>query len=145
MTVTQLTINIPDRPGQLAAISEMMGEAGVNIIAFFVSTNTPGGQGLMRFVADNPEKAYNVLVGRGVDVSTQQVLAAETPHHAGGLQAVLNPLKRTDINVLHIYPTIQTTESTILIIGVAPETLQTAVEALQKEWIRLFGEELYNM
>lgn len=145
MTITQLTINIPDSPGQLAVISEMMGDAGVNIIAFFVSTTTPGGQGLMRFVANNPEKAYNVLVSRGVDVSTQQVLAAETPHHAGGLQAVLNPLKRASINVTHIYPTIQTTESTILIIGMDPQHLQAAEEALQKDWIRLFGEELYNM
>ena len=145
MTVTQLTITIPDTPGQLAAISEMMGDAGVNIIAFFVTTAVAGDEGLMRFVADNPEKAHNVLSGQGVEVKTQQVMAAETPHHAGGLLAVLNPLKRAGINVSFIYPTIQTTDSTVLIIGVQDGNLEPAVDALQKDWIRLYGEELYNM
>lgn len=142
MTVTQLTINLPNRPGEMAKISEMMGEVGVNILALFVSTAT--GKGLMRFVADNPEKAAHILASRGLEVSTQEVIAAETPHHAGGLLAVLNPLRRAKINVDYIYPCIQTGESTILIVG-AEKQLDEAIDALKKDWIRLFGQELYNM
>jgi hypothetical protein len=143
MTVTQLSIPIPNKPGQLARISEMMGDGGVNILALFVTTVT--GEGLMRFVPDNPEKATHILTSQGIEVKSSQVIAAETPHHAGGLLAVLNPLKRAEVNVDYIYPCIQTGDSTILILG-AETQMAEAIEALKKDWIRLFNdEELYNM
>lgn len=77
MTVTQLSIPIANKPGELSRISEMMGDSGVNILALFVTTVT--GEGLMRFVADNPEKAKHVLTSHGMTVTTQEVIAAETP------------------------------------------------------------------
>ena len=144
MTVRQLTITIPNQPGQMARISEMMGDAGVNILALFVSTTTPEGQGLMRFVADNPDKAIHTLQSNGIEVREDEVIAAETPHHAGGLLAVLNPLKRAGVNVSYLYPMIHTAgDVTILILGA--DDIKAAVEALKKDWIRLYGEELYNM
>ncbi|KMY67460.1 hypothetical protein AAU61_11550 [Desulfocarbo indianensis] len=143
MTVKQISMDIPNQPGQMARISEMMGDAGVNIVALFVSTKTPGGEGLMRFVADNPDKAVNTLQSNGIEVQVDDVLAAETPHHAGGLLAVLNPLKRANVNVSYLYPCIQTGEATILILGA--DDIAAGQEALKKDWIRLYGEELYNM
>jgi len=143
MTIKQISIKIPNQPGQLAKISELMGEGGVNILALFVSTTTPGGEGLMRFVADNPDKASHILASQGIEAQTDEVIAAETPHHAGGLLAVLNPLKRAGVNVEYLYPCIQTGEATILILGVSQK--KEAVQALQKDWIRLYGQELYNM
>jgi hypothetical protein len=144
MTVKQLTITMPNKPGQLALVSEILGDAGVNILAFFVSTTTPGGGGLMRFVVNNPEKGLGVLKGQGLEVQEEEVVAAETPHHAGGLLAVLNPLKREKVNVDYVYPCIQTGEATILIIGTGGHN-QAAVEALKKDWIRVYDAELYNM
>ncbi len=144
MTVKELAIHVPNQPGQLAKISELMREAGVNIVALFVSTDTSSGAGLMRFVADNPDKAANVLTSQGLKVELAEVVAAETPHHAGGLLAVLNPLQRAAVNVEYLYPCIQTGPVTILILGVGKQ-LKEAVEALKKDWIRLYGEELYNM
>ena len=143
MTIKQISIKIPNQPGQLARISELMGEVGVNILALFVSTTTPGGEGLMRFVADNPDKASHILASQGIEAHTDEVIAAETPHHAGGLLAVLNPLKRAGVNVEYLYPCIQTGEATILILGVSQ--IKEGVQALQKDWIRLYGQELYNM
>lgn len=143
MTVKQISIQITNKPGQLSLISEMMGEAGVNILALFVSTATPGGDGLMRFVAANPDKALHLLSGSNIKASVEEVIAAETPHHAGGLLAVLNPLKRADVNVEYLYPLIQTGESTILILGV--DKIKQGAQALKKDWIRIYGEELYNM
>ena len=141
MTIQQLSIPIPNRPGQLARISEMMGDAGVNIVALFVTTIT--GEGLMRFVADDPDKARHVLESQGWEVQVDEVIAAETPHHAGGLLAVLNPLKRAQVNVHYLYPCIQTGEATILILGVDDQA--KAIDALKKDWIRLYDSELYQM
>ena len=144
MTVKQLSLTMDNKPGQLARISELMGDAGVNILAFFVSTATAGGQGLIRFVGDNPDKAVQVLKSQGIQFQVDEVIAAETPHHAGGLLALLNPLRRANCNVSYIYPCIQTGDATILIIGVESKQKE-AIEALKKDWIRLHGEELYRM
>lgn len=145
MTVKQICISMANQPGQLAKVSELMGEAGVNIIALFVTTSTPAGEGLLYFVPDNPDKAANILASQGLQAKINEVIAAETPHHAGGLLAVLNPLKRAGVNLEYLYPAIQTGEATILILGVGAQQLPLAVEALKKDWIRLYGEELYNM
>ncbi|CAO0820982.1 ACT domain-containing protein [Desulfarculales bacterium] len=144
MTVKQISIRMANQPGQLARISELMGEAGVNIIALFVTTFTLAGEGLMFFVPDNPDKAANILASQGIEAKTSKVIAAEAPHHAGGLLAVLNPLKRAAVNVEYLYPCIQTGGVTILILGVGQQ-IKEGVEALKKDWIRLYGEELYNM
>ncbi len=143
MTVKQISLMIQNRPGELSKISEMMGDAGVNIVALFVSTLTPGGEGLLRFVASNPEKAMNALAGAGIAFTSEEVIAAETPHHPGGLQAFLNPLCRQGVNVAYLYPCIQTGDATILILGA--DDNQKAIEALKKDWIRLYGPELYDM
>jgi hypothetical protein len=74
-----------------------------------------------------------------MEVSTTQVLAAETPHHAGGLKAILEPLSRARVNVEYLYPCIQTGESTILIMGT--DQVEQAVDALKKDWIRLFSDQ----
>lgn len=143
MTVKQISIQVLNKPGQLAMISEMLGDAGINILALFVSTLTPAGDGLMRFVADDPDRAAQVLKDNNIEFETQEVIAAETPHHAGGLQAFLNPLKRAGVNVHYVYPCIQTGEATILILGA--DNTPAAIEALQKDWIRIYGNELYDM
>ncbi len=145
MTVTQLTISIPNEPGDLEKISELLGDAGVNMLAILVSTTTPDGDGLVRFISDNPERAVNVLDTRGIAVSTSEVIAADTPHHAGGLLAVLKPLTTVGANIDYLYPCSSEGKNTIMIIGVAKEKIDLAVDALKKSWIALFGDELYHM
>ncbi len=143
-TVTELSIQLTNEAGSLAAVSAQLGDAGINIIALFVSTTTPGGAGLMRFVPDNPERAESVLTAHGSQVSTCEVLAAETPHKAGGLQAILNPLQAAGINVAYVYPCILQGANSILILG-ADGPLDAAATALDKHWIRLYGSDLYAM
>ncbi|MDJ0766701.1 MAG: ACT domain-containing protein [Myxococcota bacterium] len=145
MTVTQLTISIPNKPGDLAKISELLGDAGVNILAILVSTTTPDGDGLVRFVADNPERATNVLDTQGHEVASNEVIAADTPHNAGGLLAVLKPLKRAGVNIDYLYPCTSEGKNTIVIIGVQDDAIAVALNALRENWIALYGDELYHM
>jgi len=145
MTVTELTIQIPNQPGDLAKVSQLLGDAGANLIAILVSTTTPDGSGLVRFVSDNPEKAKNILTTQGFEVKTREVIAADTPHHAGGLQAILKPLHRRRVNIDCIYPCTSRGKNTVLILGIETTFLGDAISALKENWIHLFGEELYHM
>lgn len=145
MTVKQMTLQIPNKPGDMAKISALMGDAGVNILGILVSTATPDGSGLLRFVPDNPSRAFNVLTTVGRDVTTQDVIAVNTPHHAGGLLAVLKPLHECAVNIDYIYPCTSQGKSSILILGIPEEMIPVSVSALEKNWIQIYGEELYNM
>jgi len=140
-TVKEIDLLLKNRPGNLSAVSDLLGSNGVNIIAFYVSTQED--EGRLHFVADDPNKAINILRTAGYTARMNEVIACETPHHPGGLNAVLKPLKASHINVDYIYPCIQTGAITVLILGIGP--IQKALDTLSADWIRVIGEELYHM
>jgi hypothetical protein len=140
-SVKQIDLMLKNEPGALSAVSEILGANNINVIALYVSTEKETGK--LRFVANDPEKAVNVLKTAGYDTETEQVIACETPHHPGGLNAVLKPLKNAGINVDYIYPCLGTGQNTVLILGLGP--LEQALEVLKENWIKLLGEELYHI
>lgn len=140
-TVKQIDLLLKNEPGTLSAVSDLLGTNGINIIAFYVATQKH--EGRLHFVANDPEKAINILKTAGYKIDIQEVIACETPHHPGGLNAVLKPLKAASINVDYIYPCIGTGEMTVLILGVGP--VKEALEVMEDSWIRVLDDELYNM
>ena len=140
-TVKQIDLLLKNESGTLSMVSELLGANGINIIAFYVTTEKD--EGRLHFVANDPDKAVNVLKTAGYKIDEQDVIACETPHHPGGLNAVLKPLKAAKINVDYIYPCIGTGETTVLILGVGP--LKEAVTIMEDNWIRVLGSELYHI
>ncbi len=140
-TVKQISLVLKNEPGTLSAVSDVLGANGVNIIAFYVATEKE--EGKLHFIANDPEKAMNVLKTAGYDLDTKEVIACETPHHPGGLNAVLKPLKAANINVDSIYPCLGTGEMTVLVINVGP--VEQALKIMEDNWIRVLGDELYHI
>jgi hypothetical protein len=118
-----------------------LGENGINIIALSVVDTAD--VSAVRFVANNPDKAVNVLTSHGYVIRMNDVLAVETPNHPGGLNAVLKPLKEVSINVNYLYTCLGTGENTVLIMGV--DKMEEAIRVLKKNWVRMVDEELYKM
>ena len=146
MPVKELDLALKNEPGQLSVVSEILGSNGINIIAFYVSTK--GEKGSLRFVANDPDRAINVLKARGYRMKIEEAIACETPNHPGGLNSILKPLKKEGINVDYIYPCLSSlgTESTaILILGVASRDRERTLNVLKENWIRLLNEELYRL
>jgi hypothetical protein len=133
-TVKQIDIWLKNEPGTLSVVSDLLGENRVNIVAFYVTTQ--GSEGKLRFVANDPEKAINVLKSAGYKMKVKDVIACEVPHHPGGLKDV-------NINVDYFYPCIGTGDITVLILGVEP--VKDALRVLNENWMRILGPELYHM
>ena len=57
----QLTVSVGNRPGTLANVAKILGEAKVNILGFL--TTTSGLEGLVHVVVDNVNKAKKALEG----------------------------------------------------------------------------------
>jgi hypothetical protein len=146
MPVKEIEVTLKNEPGQLSLVSEILGSNGIDIIAFYVSTK--GRQGSLRFVANDPDRASTVLKARGYRLKVEEVIACETPHHPGGLNSILKPLKKQDINVDYLYPCLvrMGTESTaILILGVAGRDREKTLTVLKENWIKVLNEEVYRL
>ena len=142
-TVKEIAVKLENKPGVLSEISELLGANGINIIALTVRTDGP--IGTLSFVATDPTRVLNILESAGYAPTLQEIIAAETPHHPGGLNALLKPLKLAGVNVEYLYACIGVHgagDRTVLLLGV--DNLHAAYDALSKEWIKLYGEELYD-
>ncbi|HUJ68560.1 MAG TPA: ACT domain-containing protein [Syntrophorhabdales bacterium] len=142
MVITQISIILDNVPGALSNVSEILGREGVNIRAISVADTSD--LSTVRFVADDPVKALNILKGRGFRTKETEVLAVETPDHPGGMNAVLRPLREAGINVHYLYPHLgKATGQAIVILGV--DRTEDAQKVLEQNWVRTLGKEVYNI
>ena len=141
MPVKQISVSLENVPGKLSEVSDYLGENGINIIALSVADTTD--ISAIRFVANDPQIAANVLKSHGYSFKITDVLAVETPNHPGGLNAVLKPLKEVSINVNYLYACLGTGERTVLIVGV--DKVEEAIQVLKKNWVHMYDEELYTL
>lgn len=142
MVITQISIILDNVPGALSNVSEILGREGVNIRAISVADTSD--LSTVRFVADDPVKALNILNGRGFRTKETDVLAVETPDHPGGMNAVLRPLREAGINVHYLYPHLgRASGQAIVILGV--DRTEDAQKVLQQNWVRTLGKEVYTI
>ena len=143
MSVKQISLSLDNTPGKFLEVSEYLGTEGINIRAISVADTAD--ISTVRFVTDNPEKTINVLKSHNYNVKETEVLAVEVPDHPGGLQAILKPLKAAGVNVHYLYPYLGRGESgqPVVIIGV--DKTEEAVNVLTKNWVHLFGKEIYAL
>ena len=143
-TIKEVEVKLENKPGALSAVSELLGANNVNVLA--VTVRTVGDEGMINFVSAEPDRVVGILASAGYSAGTKEIIAAETPHHPGGLNALLKPLRLAGVNVEYLYAAISflcSANSTILMLCV--DDLQAAHDALAKEWIQLYGEELYTI
>ena len=141
MTVKQISISMNNIPGKFLEVSEYLGNEGINIRAISVADTAE--ISTVRFVTDNPVKTVNVLKSRGYTITETDVLALEVPDHPGALMAILKPLKASNINVHYLYPFLGRGSSGLPIIIIGVDKTEEAVEVLEKNWVHLFGKEIY--
>ena len=143
MSVKQVSITLDNTPGQFLRVSEYLGAEGINIRAISVADTSE--VSTVRFVTDNPQKTINVLKSHGYSVMERDVIAVEIPDHPGALQAVLKPLKTSNINVLYLYTFLGKGESGQSIVIVGVDKTEEAITVLKNNWVQTFGKEIYSL
>ena len=140
-TVKQIDLLLKNEPGALYVVSDMLGEQKINIIGCYFTSQEE--ETNFHFVANDPDKAINVLKAAGYQIKVKDVIACEVPHHPGGLTIVLKVLKAVNINVDYIYTCIGTGDITVMILGVGP--IEKALKVMEDNWIRVLGSKLYHI
>ena len=103
--VNQLTVRCENRPGTLAHIAKLMGDAKVNILGFLLTTS--GSKGHVKLVVDNVEKAKEILHEAGLFYAEQVVLHAKLANVPGALGRFAGKLAAKKINIASGYQTIE--------------------------------------
>ena len=98
----QLTVLVPNQPGQLAKISEALAACGVNIEDFDVESN--GADGLISLTVDKYDAALRALRDAGYQAVTQKTLLIRLDDRPGALAAIAARLRDAgiDLRSMHI-------------------------------------------
>ena len=142
MAVTQISVLLGNVPGTLSRLTNILDREDITAKALLAASAAENST--VRMVVNDPERAATVLESFRFDYEITPVLAAEVPLHPGGMNAILNPLAKADINVLYLYTTINRIgKETIVILGV--DKIDSAREILQANWIHMIEDEIYSL
>ena len=94
----QIDIDVPDRPGELAKLAAILGEAGINIDA--ISAESAGGRSYMSLIVNQPMQAREALMKRGYACSTRTVLVVRLDDKPGALAALARKLGDSGVDVV---------------------------------------------
>ena len=101
MSVHQISVFLGNRAGQLAQITRLLADKGVNMRALNIAETTD--YGVLRLIVDNAEKATGTLLEAGFILSMTPVIPVLVPDRAGGLADVLDVLAEGNIDVEYMY------------------------------------------
>lgn len=100
---TDLTVYLPDRPGELARVGDMLGDGGVNIDGFCALTSV-GGRAEVHLLVEDAEAAFKALDAGGVRVSSEaEVLVLPVEDRPGVLGEVADALGKAGVNITLAY------------------------------------------
>ena len=101
MSIHQISVFLENRSGQLAEITELLANNGIDIRAISIAETSD--YGLARMIVDDSQKASSVLLAAGVILSMTPVCAVEVPDQPGGLATFLRVLADASVDVEYMY------------------------------------------
>ena len=101
MNIHQISVFLENRTGQLAEITRLLADNGIDIRAISIAETSD--YGLARMIVDDSHKASKILLEHGDILSMTPVWAVEVPDRPGGLAEVLHVLAEAHVDVEYMY------------------------------------------
>lgn len=101
MSVHQISVFLENRAGQLAEITGVIAENGIDLRAISIAETAD--YGVLRMIVDDAEKATSVLLTHGYILSMTPVVVVAVPDAPGGLAPVLAILAEGKIDIEYMY------------------------------------------
>ena len=99
--VHQISVFLENRAGQLAEITGVLAENGIDLRAISIAETAD--YGILRMIVDNAEKATSILLQHGYILSLTPVLVIAVSDQPGGLVPVLSTLAEGSIDIEYMY------------------------------------------
>ena len=101
MKLTQLSVFLENKPGQISLPCKALAKAGINILTLSLSDTQQFG--ILRLIVRDWRKAKSVLEKAGCVVNLTEVIAIEVANRPGGLAELLELIEREGINIEYMY------------------------------------------
>jgi len=101
-TVTQLSVFVDDRVGQLLRLTKAFEQTSIHILGLMVVNLTDSA--VVRLIVDDPNEAVKVITRHRFPVKENEVLAVCVPHGKRGLLDLWSAVLSAEINVHYTYP-----------------------------------------
>ena len=141
MIIKQLSVFLENRSGRLAELTEILGEAGVNLSALSIAETSDFG--IIRMIVSDPETGLSVLKENNFSVSLTDVICLKTPNQPGALAETLDVLSEAGISVEYMYAFAIEDEAFVVI---RTEALEETIKLLEKHEMELLeAGKLYDI
>jgi hypothetical protein len=100
---TDITVYLTDEPGELARVTRLLGEAGVNILGF-CAVRSGGGKSEVHLLVDDVPAAFSTLTAARAEIaSEQEVLVMAVSDRPGVLGEAAQKLGDAGVNITLAY------------------------------------------
>ncbi len=99
--IDQITVFLENSEGRLASMCRTLADAGVNMSALSIADTTDFG--VVRIIADDPDKAVKALTDNDYRAAITSVAAIAVPNKPGGLATLLETLDSYKLNIEYGY------------------------------------------
>ncbi|MBO8450561.1 MAG: amino acid-binding protein [Spirochaetes bacterium] len=114
MKIQQISIFLENATGRMAEVTRILKDGGINLRAIMVADTADFG--ILRIIADNPEKAIEILHNANFTTKTTSVLAVTVRDEVGSLASVLGIFEKNGINIEYLYAALNVKSETAVII-----------------------------
>ena len=101
MKLKQISVFVENKPGSVSRPCKALADAGLNITTLTLADTKDFG--ILRFIIEDWQKAYDTLKEKKFAVSVNDVIALEVDDSPGGLSNVLEKLEAHGLNVEYMY------------------------------------------
>lgn len=137
MYIRQLSIFLENVPGSLIRPTQLLADAGIDLIAMSIADAAE--YGILRCIVAKPDKAAAILREAGYIVRQTNVLGVCVPDCPGGLCEILKVLAAAGISVEYLYSFVRRREGVALLIFHLSD-IQKGAEILRTNGVELLDE-----
>lgn len=142
MLIKQVSVFLENKSGRLSEVTQILGEAGINISAFTIADTSDFG--ILRLIVSEPAKAREILKAQKFSVQTTEVVLVKSPNKPGGLAGMLTVLNAEGVFIEYMYAFSMDDDDAIIVIR--PTNMEKCIKMLQKHKDKfLYSDENYQV
>ena len=132
---------LENKSGRLTEVTEVLGNAGVNLSAMSIADNSDFG--ILRCIVSDPDKAYKELKAAHFTVKITDVIGFVCPNTSGSLAKVLKHLSDNGIFIEYMY---SFANGDVAHVVVRPTDLEACDRVLSEKKVELVAaSDLYKL
>ena len=139
MLVKQLSVFMENRPGRLYKLTNALGKEGIDFVTLSIADTKDFG--IVRFIARDNERAYEILKKEGFTVGITELIGVEVEDKPNALAEVVELMEQENINIEYLYSFVLTNHNSAKILMRVNET-ERAVRLLEEKGIKMLSEKI---